>query len=93
MVLASRRLPKAIASLSESQIGFFMLYSQKQKEFLESFSLNPKQMTTYQVFATIHWIKKTNPTKEQINKLQAKLDGRTRPNRQAQAGVETRHFK
>ncbi len=53
-----------------------MFYSQKQKEFLESFGINPQQLTTYQIFVTIDWIKKTNPNKEKIEKLKAKLEGR-----------------
>ena len=55
-----------------------MYYSQNQKEFLLSFGLDPSQMTTYQVFSTIHWIKTKNPDKLQIDKLKAKLEGRTR---------------
>ena len=53
-----------------------MMYSQKQKEFLESFGLDVNNMTTYQIFATIHWIQKTNPNKEKIDHLKARLEGR-----------------
>ena len=53
-----------------------MHYSQKQKEFLESFGFNPNNMTIYQVFVTINWLKKKNPTTELVNKLKAKLEGR-----------------
>jgi len=48
----------------------------KQKEFLESFGFNPNNMTIYQVFVTINWLKKKNPTTELVNKLKAKLEGR-----------------
>ena len=56
-----------------------MRYSQKQRELLESFDLDPQQMTTYQVFATINWLKKKNPDKKLIDKLKARLDGRSLP--------------
>ena len=49
-------------------------HSQKQAEFLFSFGINPLELTTGQIFKTILWLKYQNPTKEQVDKLKARIN-------------------
>ena len=51
----------------------YKTHSQKQAEFLFSFGINPLELTTAQIFKTIIWIKSKNPSKEQIEKLKARI--------------------